>query len=64
MEHDIVLTCRDGSERHFRIYGRSTPSVGEIVTLPVDGQLIKGRIGEGHGDASVEHIDVIEFEGV
>jgi len=64
MEHDIVLTCKDGSERHFRIYGRSAPNVGEIATLPVDGQLVKARMGESHGVASVDHNDATEFEGV
>ena len=72
MEQDIVLTRKDGSERHFRIYGRSAPNVGEIVTLPVDGQLVKARIGEIHGVASsraeimqsVDHIDATEFEGI
>jgi hypothetical protein len=37
MEHDVVLRRQDGSQRHYRIYGRSAPHVGEIVTLPVDG---------------------------
>jgi hypothetical protein len=67
MEHDIVLTCKDGSERHFRIYGRSTPTVGEIVTLPVEGQPVKARIGEINGVTSsraeiVDHVDAAEFE--
>ena len=52
MEHDVVLTYRDGSARHFRIYGRSAPHVGDIVRLPVEGRLIKARICEIHGGAS------------
>jgi hypothetical protein len=70
MEHDVLLTRRDGSAKHFRIYGRSTPNVGEIVTLPIDGQMIKARIGEIHDVASarpkivVDHIDAAEFEEV
>ncbi len=71
MEHDVVLTRKDGSAKHFRIYGRPTPNVGDIVTLPIDGQLIKARIGEIHGVASsraeivqsVDHVDTAEFEG-
>jgi hypothetical protein len=62
MEHDVLLTCKDGSTRHFRIYGRPTPNVGDTVTLPIDGQPIKARIGEIHGVAS-DHIDAVEFEG-
>ena len=44
MEHDIVLTRRDGSVRNFRIYDRLRPTDGDIITLPVDGQLIKARV--------------------
>ena len=62
MEHDVLLTHKDGSTRHFRIYGRPTPNVGDTVILPIDGQLIKARIGESHGVAS-DQIDAVEFEG-
>ena len=62
MEHDVLLTRKDGSTRHFRIYGRPAPKVGDTVTLPIDGQLIKARIGETHRVAS-DHIDAVEFEG-
>ena len=70
MEHDVLLTHKDGSTRHFRIYGRSAPNVGDIVTLPIDGQMIKARISEIHGVAAsraeilVDHIDAAEFEEV
>jgi hypothetical protein len=74
MEHDLVLTRKDGSARHFRIYGRSAPNVGDIVTLPINGQLIKARIGDLHGVASsraeieilqsVDHLDAAELEEV
>ena len=72
MEHDIVLTRKDGSTKHFRIYGGSRPNVGDIVTLPIDGHLIKARIGETRGVASkrvevvqsVYQIDVAELEKV
>jgi len=70
MEHDILLTRKDGSAKHYRIYGRSAPKVGDVVTLPIDGQLIKARVGEINGLASsrsevvqtVDHIDALEFE--
>ena len=52
MEHDVLLTRQDGSKKHFRIYGRTKPHIGDIVTLPIDGHLIKARIGEIHGVAS------------
>jgi hypothetical protein len=78
MEHDLVLRRRDGSTRHFRIYGRSAPNVGDIVTLPIDGRLIKVHVAETHGVAPsraepspraeivqpVEHIEAAEFEEV
>jgi len=71
MQHDVLLTHKDGSTRHFRIYGRPTPNVGDTVTLPIDGQLMKARIGETLDVASsraemvqsVDHIDAVEFGG-
>ena len=67
MEHDVLLTRQDGSKKHFRIYGRPMPHIGDIVTLPIDGHLIKARIGEIHGVASpradmVDHFDAAEME--
>jgi hypothetical protein len=44
MEHDLLLTRKDGSVRCFRIYDRPTPKDGDIVTLPIDGQLIKAAV--------------------
>ena len=32
--------CQYGSKKHFRIYGRTIPHIGDIVTLPIDGHLI------------------------
>ena len=72
MEHDVLLTRKDGSAKRFRIYGRSPPKVGDIITLPIDGQLIKARIGEIEGVASsraeivqlVDHVGGAEFEEV
>jgi hypothetical protein len=37
MEHDVVLARKDGFTKYLRIYGRSTPNVGDIITLPVGG---------------------------
>jgi hypothetical protein len=42
--HDVVLACEDGSKRKFRIYGRSMPAYGHVITLPVDGHLIRARV--------------------
>ena len=70
MEHDLLLRRRNGSAKYFRIYGRSTPNVGEIVTLPIDRELIKARISDPWCVASpraekvVDHIDTAEFEEV
>jgi hypothetical protein len=44
MEHDLVLTRKDGSVRCFRIYDRPLPKDGEIVTLPIDGRSIKASV--------------------
>jgi hypothetical protein len=44
MEHDLLLTRKDGSVRCFRIYDRPTPKDGDIITLPIDGQLIKAAV--------------------
>lgn len=42
--HDVVLARGDGSKRKFRIYGRPMPGHGDMITLPVDGQLIRARL--------------------
>ena len=42
--HDVVLSRRDGSIRKFRIYGRPMPGKRDVITLPVDGQLITGPL--------------------
>jgi hypothetical protein len=42
--HDVGLACEDGSERKFRIYGRPMPAYGDMITLPVDGHLIRARV--------------------
>ena len=58
MEHDVVLARKDHFTKYLRIYGRTTPSVGDIITLPIGGQLVKARVGQ-----SVDHhSDAVEFE--
>jgi hypothetical protein len=42
--HDVVLARGDGPNRNFRIYGRPMPQIGQVITLPVDGQLIRARV--------------------
>ena len=42
--HDVTLACRDGSRRKFRVYGRPMPGSGDMIALPVDGQLIRARV--------------------
>ena len=42
--HDVVLACENGSEREFRIYGRPMPAYGDMITLPVDGHVIRARV--------------------
>lgn len=44
MTHDVQFIRRDGSVRNFRVYGRPTPKDGDIITLPVDGQLTEARV--------------------
>jgi hypothetical protein len=39
------LTRKDGSARRFRIYGQPAPNKGEIITLPIEGHLVRARIG-------------------
>lgn len=67
MVHDIVLRLADGSVRSFRIYGRPAPRVGEFVTLPIDGKLMKVRADRISGTevvASVGHAEAVETEMV
>jgi hypothetical protein len=44
MEHDLLLTRKDGSVRCFHIYDRPRPKDGDIITLPIDEQLIKASV--------------------
>jgi hypothetical protein len=44
MDHDLRLTRKDGSIRYFHIYDRPTPKEGDIVTLPIDGRLVKASV--------------------
>jgi hypothetical protein len=60
MEHDVVLTLEDGSVRSFRIYGRPKPRVGEVVTLPVNGKLIKIHIDDINGTKIIGSLDSVE----
>jgi hypothetical protein len=43
-EHDLLLTRKDGFVRCLRIYDRRIPAEGDIVTLPVDGRIIKASM--------------------
>jgi len=43
-DYDVQLTRKDGSVRNFRIFGQSPPHGGDVVTLPVGGQIVKARI--------------------
>ena len=65
MEHDVVVTLDDGSVRRFRIYGRPKPRVGEVVTLPLNGKLVKFQIDAVNGTeliGSFHHIEAFETE--
>jgi hypothetical protein len=44
MEHDLLLRRKDGSVRCFRVYDRPAPKGGDIITLPIDGRLIKASV--------------------
>ena len=58
MEHDVALIRKDGSLRHFRIYDRPKPKIGDTVAPPIDGELVKARIVE-----SADHIAADEVQG-
>ena len=53
--HDVVFTRKDGSVRKFRIYGRPMPGKGDVITLPVDGQLITASVS-----VPSENLEVVE----
>jgi hypothetical protein len=44
MDHHLRLTRKDGSIRYFHVFDRATPKDGDIVTLPVDGTLVKASV--------------------
>ena len=46
------LTRKDGSASYFHVYGRPVPNYGDIVTLPVDGELVDAKITKETGHAS------------
>ena len=63
--HDILLTRNDGYTRKFRVYGRPMPEIGEILTLPVDGRLVKARVvvspSQGEtGRSDAEALELLE----
>jgi hypothetical protein len=60
MEHDLVLTCKDGSTRNFRLYGRPAPCLGDAVTLPIGGELVSARIVRIRGMHFVGSVDPVE----
>ena len=64
-DYDVVLTRKDGSVRHFHIYGAPAPRGGDVVTLPVEGQVIKARINESPLESdvvqSVGHAEALEI---
>jgi hypothetical protein len=70
MEHDVVLTQRDGSKKNLRIYGRPAPNAGDSVGLLVDGELVKARVREIHdapsgileNPRSIDQVDATEME--
>jgi hypothetical protein len=45
-DFDVVLTRKDGSVKNIRIYGQPRPNEGDVITLPINGQVVKARIGE------------------
>jgi len=53
-DYDVVLTRKDGSVRNFRIYGQPNPKDGDLISLPVDGQMIKARIGEPSQGSAIQ----------
>ena len=61
MDQDLFLTRKDGSTRHFRIYGHPPPIAGSIISLPIDGRLIEARVSEVA--SPLDRIDAAELEG-
>jgi hypothetical protein len=67
MRHDyeVVLTHKDGSVRNFHLYGQAPPDNGDIISLPVDGQVIKARVSDRSQGSemvrSVNHTDAMEI---
>jgi len=63
-DYDVALTRKDGSVRNFRIHGRPTPRGGDVISLPVGGQVIKARVSEPSPetgmDQSVGHTEAVE----
>jgi hypothetical protein len=59
MTHDVLLARKDGSVRNFRVYGRPTPNAGDIIALPIHGQLIKARVG-GKSSVPLQQSEMVQ----
>jgi hypothetical protein len=54
--HDVTLIRRDGSVHSYRVYDRSPPKEGDIITLPINGQLTKARVSATPGKAEMAQL--------
>jgi hypothetical protein len=67
---DVLLARCNGRAKKFRIYGRPRPEMGDILSLPVGGRLIKARIvvssakAEATPSADAEAVELVEAGGM
>lgn len=61
-DYSCRLTRKDGSAGYFHIYGRTVPNYGDIVTIPVDGELVEAKITtrNGHTPPRLEMLHEID----
>jgi hypothetical protein len=61
-DHMVSLRRKDGSRGTFHVYGRPTPKCADVITLPIDGRLIKARVVKLIHDTETLADEAVAFE--
>jgi hypothetical protein len=44
LDYEVAVTRKDGSRRILHVYGQPGPHRGDVVALPVDGEVITVKV--------------------
>jgi len=56
MDYTVSVTCKDGSQRRFHVYGQPKPRPGDEIALPADGKFIRAKLDFPNPDAAEETV--------